>query len=522
MRRPNRAWAYTLACSLLGLSACERAESSPEPIECPPFAALPLDRLSVEGAREAYRRAELRRHLRFQEAIAPGYTVRLTTEMAPQDSISAGQVCFGDLYEAGRILFEHEYSYTDGLGGGDARKRTNSPFRRVQRGAFGGPETQSCASCHWRGGPAGAGALQDNSFIHGDGDWVATGDPRNPPPLHGVGVIQALAEEMSAELIAVRTSAIGQAMARGEPIEVPLTSKGVEFGVLRVSAAGQVDTSGIQGVDPDLVIRPFGWKGNFATIREFVAESLHVHFNIQSQELIDRHKQRRNHSLVGRGRNVDDPDDDGLIDELTHGQQTALVVYLAAQEMPVVAVPEILHEADPAAENLPPPSAIRFSDEWARGRQLFDEIGCASCHRPYLVLKNPRFTTRAHDGREYSFDLAADAEEPRLTYDPQLGGYPVWLFSDLKRHDMGRKNMTRYTDRGVAKSEFMTRRLWGLAQSAPYFYDGRAPTVDYAIMAHDGEAEFARDNFAELSLEGKGALRVYLISMRRQPRLVIP
>lgn len=510
------------ALALVLLAACERTHAPPAPIECPPFNPLPLDRLTVEGAREAFRRAELRRHLRFQEAITPGYTVRLTREMAPQDAISARQVCFADLYEAGRILFEHEYSYADGLGGGDASKRADSPFRRVQRGAFGGPETQSCASCHWRGGPAGAGALQDNAFIQGDGDWVATGDPRNPPPLHGAGVVQALAQEMSAELAAARTSAIGQALADGKPVEIKLSSKGVEFGVLRVSANGQVDSSGIEGIDPDLVIKPFGWKGNFATIRDFVAESLHVHFNIQSAELIDQHRQRRNHSLVGRGRNINDPDNDGFIDELTHGQQTALVAYLAALEMPVVAVPDILHGAEAAAENLAPPSPIRFSDEWARGRQLFDELGCGSCHKPFLVLSNPRFVTRTHDGRTYSFDLSTDAEEPRVTYDARLGGYPVWLFSDLKRHDMGRSNMTRYKDRGVAKREFMTRRLWGLAQSGPYFYDGRAPTVDYAIMAHDGEAEYARDNFAELDHQTKGALRVYLMSMRREPRLVIP
>ena len=481
-----------------------------------------MDRLTVAGAREAHRRARVRQHLRYKETLSPGYTVELTARMTPQDAITGNRVCFSDLYEAGRILFEHEYSFADGLGGGDARHRETTPFRRVQRGAFGGPETNTCTSCHWRGGPAGAGGLQDNAFIFGDGDWVASADARNPPPLHGVGVIQALAQEMTRELHAIRAQAISRALSDGETQELPLRSKGVDFGIMRVDRYGVVDTSAIEGVDSDLVIRPFGWKGNFETIREFVAESLHVHFNIQSDEIISLHRERRNNSLVGSGRNVEDPDDDGLLDELADGQLTALVVYLAALEMPVVQLPDVLHEAEAVAENLPPPTPIRFSDEWARGQQLFDELGCATCHQPMMVLKNPRFTTKTHDGRSYSFDLSTQAEHPRLTYDETLGGYPVWLFSDLKRHDLGKQNASRYKDRGVAKNDYMTRRLWGLANSGPYFYDGRAPSLDDAILAHAGEAEFARDAFAELKRPEKGALRVFLMSLRRQGRPVIP
>lgn len=508
--------------TLLSVVGCTRQEQSTDAIECPPFEAMPLDRLTVAGAREAHRRLQLRRHLRFKEAESPGYTIRTTANVVEQDAISRGRVCFGDLYETGRILFEHEYSFADGLAGGDASNNSKSPFRRVHRGAFGGPETNTCTSCHWRGGPAGAGSLQDNSFIRGDGDWVASGDTRNPPPLHGVGVIQVLAQEMSDELAAIRSSAIERAVLDGRSVAVPLLAKGVEFGVLRVSADGAIDTSGVEGVDPDLVIRPFGWKGNFATIREFVAESLHVHMNIQSDELIAMHRERRNNSLVGRGRNVEDPDQDGLIHELTHGHLTAIVVYLAALELPVIKVQEPLHDMEPAAENLRSPSVIQFSERWARGRYLFEEIGCATCHTPMMVLKNPIFETQTHDGRTYRFDLSQLAEQPRLEYDERLGGYPVWLYSDLKRHDMGTKNASRYVDRGVAKEEYQTRRLWGLANSGPYFYDGRAPSLDLAIEAHEGEAVEIPDAFNSLSFEDKGALRVFLMSLRRERQAVIP
>jgi CxxC motif-containing protein (DUF1111 family) len=112
--------------------------------------------------------------------------------------------------------------------------------------------------------------------------------------------------------------------------------------------------------------------------------------------------------------------------------------------------------------------------------------------------------------------------QPGIQYDPAAGGYPVWLFSDLKRHDMGRENMAQHVQNGVALGEYLTPRLWGVADSAPYLHDGRSPSLDYAIAGHGGEAAPARAAFAALSYPDKGALRVYLMSLRRSPRVVVP
>jgi CxxC motif-containing protein (DUF1111 family) len=111
---------------------------------------------------------------------------------------------------------------------------------------------------------------------------------------------------------------------------------------------------------------------------------------------------------------------------------------------------------------------------------------------------------------------------PALVYEPSLEGYPVWLFSDLKRHDMGKANAARHLQRGVAHNEYLTPRLWGVADSAPYLHDGRAPSFDYAIAGHDGEGAAARKAFAMLSHQEKGALRVYLMSLRRISRVIVP
>jgi len=171
----------------------------------------------------------------------------------------------------------------------------------------------------------------------------------------------------------------------------------------------------------------------------------------------------------------------------------------------------------PATARLPP-TATSFADDFQRGRREFHELGCAGCHTPMMVLENPVLTL---DGLP-PIDLSRDMREPGLRYDPDLGGYPVWLFSDLKRHDMGKANAARHVQRGVPLQEYLTPRLWATADSAPYLHDGRAPSLDYAIAGHDGEGAAARAAFNALPYDDRGPLRVYLMSLRRAPRVVVP
>jgi CxxC motif-containing protein (DUF1111 family) len=69
---------------------------------------------------------------------------------------------------------------------------------------------------------------------------------------------------------------------------------------------------------------------------------------------------------------------------------------------------------------------------------------------------------------------------------------------------------------------FLTRPLWGLADTAPYLHDGRAPTVHDAIVLHDGEAAAARDAFLALDESERADVRVFLTSLTRQPKLFVP
>jgi hypothetical protein len=506
--------ALLLALCLIA-AACEVSTDADRPTwrtDCPRLDRPPP--LSLEAAREAHRWAERRHELRLREAAAPGSFLRQIHVALDPQRPAAGKLCLAEVSDLGRLLFEHEYDYPDGLGGGAAATSPTGPFRRVHSGAFGGPETLSCTSCHWIGGPNGAGAETDNALISGDGDAVSSGDARNPPALVALGVVQALAREMTVELQKQRDDLARSSRRGREARGARLTAKGVDFGLLRLGADGQIDASGIRGVDGDLVVKPFGWKGNFTDIADFAKDALQVHLGIQSDRLLASGSAE----AVGAGADPADRDGDGVRGELGRGPFSALVAHLALLELPIVEPLLQDREIAPATAALLPTTTTSFAADFQRGRQQFHALGCAGCHQPMMVLRDPFVFV---DGLP-PIDLSRQMRQPALTYEPALGGYPVWLFSDLKRHDMGNGNLAQHVQRGVPLAEYLTPRLWGVADSAPYLHDGRAPSFDYAIAGHGGEGAAARAAFAALPPQEKGALRVYLMSLRRAPRLVVP
>lgn len=107
------------------------------------------------------------------------------------------------------------------------------------------------------------------------------------------------------------------------------------------------------------------------------------------------------------------------------------------------------------------------------GELQFGTIGCNGCH-------TPTYTTGPNA-------IAA------------LSNQSVNLYSDLLLHDMG--SLGDGIAQGAAQPrEMRTAPLWGLRNRAPYLHDGRAPTLDAAIRAHDGEAAQIRARY-----QGMGA-----------------
>ncbi|MDQ2657121.1 MAG: c-type cytochrome, partial [Bacteroidota bacterium] len=115
----------------------------------------------------------------------------------------------------------------------------------------------------------------------------------------------------------------------------------------------------------------------------------------------------------------------------------------------------------------------------AEGRRLFTDIGCAKCHRPEM--------------RTGPSPVSALSEK---------SFYP---YTDLLLHDMGAGLDDGYTEGSAMTSEWRTPPLWGLglskfSQGGQYYllHDGRARSIEEAILLHGGEAENTRDNYAAL------------------------
>lgn len=95
--------------------------------DCPPL-EQPAP-LSLEAAREAQRRADRRHELRLREAAAPGSFLREMHATLDPKRIAGGKVCLAELADRGQQLFEHEYNFADGLGGGGSATSPAGPFR---------------------------------------------------------------------------------------------------------------------------------------------------------------------------------------------------------------------------------------------------------------------------------------------------------------------------------------------------------------------------------------------------------
>jgi cytochrome c peroxidase len=423
-----------------------------------------------------------------------------------QADIDRGLFTPDELFDIGDFLFNHTFTPSEGLGnalsGPPAGPNARPNARAIHNGKFGGPDSVQCNTCHTVGGDDGGGTLATNLFEDGDGVHVASSLVRNAKALVGVGYLQQLGLEMTADLASTRDGAIASARQGSHAVSVPLSTKGVSFGTLVAHPDGSLDTSGVEGLDGDLVVKPLAWKGRVATLRRFVEGGFQVHLGMASDVLIAQNCAHPIPAVVGNGPDCTDPDNDGVTHEITEGQLTAMATYMALQQVPIRI----------------PPSDPDTADSAEFGEQLFDFLACTTCHVPILNLNNPvhHEVPDLTGGRPFQFDLTRDGHVPRLS--GSAGGVQVPLFSDLKRHDMGDALADPHDTFGVFPARpFLTPALWGVADSPPYLHDGRAATLLDAILAHHGEAENSRAAFVEIGPDGQRNVLDFLGTLKRDP-----
>ena len=264
--------------------------------------------------------------------------------------------------------------------------------------------------------------------------------PRLPPPVTGLGLVEALPE--------------AALLARADPEDA--------------------DGDGISGRpnylrDPEdgrLVLGRYGWKAGAASLRQQTAGA-----------------------LLG---------DMGITSSLFPAENcTALQTDCRAR--PAGGTPEI-GEADLAAlvfymQILNPPGRRNSADpEVVRGAELFEAAGCAACHVVEMTT----------------------AEHPETGILSNLVFYP---YSDFLLHDMGEGLADGRAEYAASGREWRTPPLWGagLADALNghgfYLHDGRASTLQEAILWHGGEAEAARRAFTQMPKADRAALLRFLESL---------
>jgi CxxC motif-containing protein (DUF1111 family) len=133
-------------------------------------------------------------------------------------------------------------------------------------------------------------------------------------------------------------------------------------------------------------------------------------------------------------------------------------------------------------------------NEVLQGKALFDQINCVACHKSQMKTGYSPISVLSYK-----------------TFAP---------YTDLLLHDMGPGLDDHYTEGSAKTSEWRTAPLWGLglsksSQGGQYYllHDGRAHTIEEAILYHGGEASASKIAYQALSGSAKKALVKFLESL---------
>ncbi len=207
---------------------------------------------------------------------------------------------------------------------------------------------------------------------------------------------------------------------------------------------------------PPLVGR-FTWKGARTSVRDQVAYALNRDMGVASAEM-----------------------------PVLDGESSPSAAEVTAQELDRMARYAALLGVS-ARRSLIDPTALR-------GEQLFGAAGCAACHVPQLVT-----------GSNHPF--------------AELRNQTIRPFTDLLLHDMGPGLADPMRDGNANGSEWRTPPLWNIGLTADvsggeaYLHDGRAGTLEEAVLWHDGEGYSAREAFRTMPAADRSALIAFLRSL---------
>jgi len=263
---------------------------------------------------------------------------------------------------------------------------------------------------------------------------------------------------------------------------------------------GSVNTSQVQGVDPDLRIRPFFAHGGTISIREFIVGALNAEMGLQAMD--------PDLATASAGGRVVTPSGmvlDGSLDKVEAPPGPDQITN--AQEIDV----SLVDHLEFYLLNYFKPGTYQQDASAQHGLKVFNQLGCSSCHVQNLTINRDRRVadiSTVYDPENGIFntlfatavrlDHPANDTNPVPLRLPNLQPFVVQnIFTDFKRHDLGSNFHERNWDRSY-QTLFLTRPLWGVGSLGSLGHDGRSINLTEVILRHGGEAQDARDAFANL------------------------
>ncbi|MGC4094284.1 MAG: di-heme oxidoredictase family protein [Polyangiaceae bacterium] len=331
-------------------------------------------------------------------------------------------------------------------------QRGTQEFLEVETAAEGlGPlfNGASCSQCHSAGGLGGGGVLRVMRAVCQEADG-STSEPKGGSLIH---LFSTRPDIASAEPPNYCTPLISQR--RSTPLFGAGLLEAIADDTLQALADSQPAylRGRVAWIDePSSKQRRagrFGWKAQHATLRAFAADAYRNELGITNELFPDEAAPHGDKTLLAAMDAVPDPEARvGAIDALS----------------------DFMRFLAPIA-----PSTTSVD-----GAKSFAAIGCATCHVPTL----------------------------RAEKTPEFPEQQAQVYSDLLLHDIGTGDGV---EQGAAKGdEFRTAPLWGLRHAPVFLHDGRANSVELAILAHDKQASVARAAFESLSETEQKALVEFL------------
>jgi CxxC motif-containing protein (DUF1111 family) len=274
---------------------------------------------------------------------------------------------------------------------------------------------------------------------------------RNTPALFGAGLIDGVPD------------------AALEELEARQTAEGKVSGRVPRAAGGKVGR--------------FGWRGQTASLHEFVLGACAVELGLQAPG----HPQPIDPLAETSAQVANQPPkpDDTL--DINDEQCRALTAYVAHLPAPARVVP-----TDEAAAEMA-----------ARGEERFAQIGCATCHLPQVAEVSGVYSDLLlHDmGKGLDDPVPANPPGRSNSAGSYYGGIDT-LFATVAPE---------------LRREWRTPPLWGVRDSAPYMHDGRAQTVSDAIVWHGGEAAPSAREFQALAKSAQEDMLFFLSCLVAPP-----